>query len=186
MDIDPTSGRVAQARWAPSPHCDARPGGEPPSLLVVHCISLPEGVYGTPYVEDLFLGQLDLDVHPSFASLDGVRVAAHLFIDRRGQLTQYVSMNERAWHAGESRFEGRRRVNDFSVGVELEGTVTTTFTDAQYCALARVHHGLRSAYRTMQGRPVVGHSDIAPGRKDDPGSGFDWLRWSAMAGLETV
>jgi AmpD protein len=186
LDIDPISGRVAQAHWRSSPHFNARPGGESPSLLVVHCISLPEGVYGTPYVDDLFMGQLDTGAHPSFASLDGVRVSAHLFISRRGVLTQYVSLNERAWHAGASEFEGRSDVNDFSVGVELEGTVTDPFTTAQYACLAQLHHGLRAAYRSMDGRPAVGHSDIAPDRKQDPGSGFDWLRWSAMAGVENV
>lgn len=186
LDIDPISGRVAQARWVSSPHFNARPYGELPTLLVVHCISLPEGVYATPYIDDLFTGRLDLTAHPSFRSLDGVRVSAHLFIGRRGALTQYVSINDRAWHAGVSEFEGRSDVNDFSVGVELEGTVTEPFTAAQYRCLARLHHGLRAAYRSMDGRPVVGHSDIAPDRKQDPGSGFDWLRWSTMAGVETV
>lgn len=186
LDIDLTSGRVSEARWTPSPHFDRRPHGELPSLLVVHCISLPEGHYATGYVDDLFLGRLDTDAHPSFAALAGVRVSAHLFISREGALTQFVALSERAWHAGESSFEGRDNVNDFSIGVELEGTVDTPYTTAQYGRLAQVHHGLRAAYRSMDGRPVVGHSDIAPGRKQDPGVGFDWPRWSAMAGLETV
>ncbi|MFK7887399.1 MAG: 1,6-anhydro-N-acetylmuramyl-L-alanine amidase AmpD [Gammaproteobacteria bacterium] len=186
IDIDLITGRVAEARWRPSPHYNARPGGELPSLLVVHSISLPEGQYGTPFVDDLFLGRLNTAAHPTFASLEGVRVSAHLLVARNGELTQYVSLNERAWHAGESRFDGRDDVNDFSIGVELEGTVVAPFTTAQYCRLAQVHRGLRAAYRSIDGRPVVGHSDIAPERKQDPGTGFDWLRWSTMAGVQTV
>ena len=178
--VDPTSGRVPEARWAPSPHCNARPDGMRPELVVVHSISLPPGRYGGPYIDDLFLGRLDVRAHRSFRSLRRLRVSAHLMIRRNGALVQYVSLNDRAWHAGESEFEGRMNCNDFSIGIELEGSDGTPFRAAQYRRLAALHAGLVHAYPALDAQPVVGHCDIAPGRKTDPGPLFDWVGFRAL------
>lgn len=170
-----------RARRLPSPHCDARPEGVAIELLVVHCISLPEGEYGTSCVDDLFLGRLDTAAHPSFAGLAGLRVSSHFFIDRRGRLTQYVACGDRAWHAGVSHFRGRERCNDFSIGVELEGTDHDRYTARQYRALAALTRALWRRYPTLAA--VRGHEEIAPGRKTDPGPHFDWARYLREAGL---
>lgn len=170
---------LPHARQHTSPHCDARPDGEV-SLLVIHNISLPAGQWGTPYVYDLFMGTLDTTAHPSFASLEGVRVSAHVFIDRQGHITQFVPFDKRAWHAGQSVFEGRERCNDFSIGIELEGSDTAAFTDAQYVALTEVTHMIQRMYPAITRTRIVGHSDIAPGRKTDPGPQFDWERFFGL------
>ncbi|TMP88917.1 1,6-anhydro-N-acetylmuramyl-L-alanine amidase AmpD [Pseudoalteromonas ruthenica] len=172
MDIDDL-GVCKQAQQLPCSHYDERPQSEV-SLLVIHCISLPEGQYSTPYIDDLFAGQIDCQAHPSFSSLAGVSVSAHCLIDRDGKLRQYVPFTQRAWHAGVSQFEGRQRCNDFSIGIELEGTDKSTYTQAQYLTLAQLTKSLLRTYPHLNRQRIVGHSDIAPGRKTDPGEGFDW------------
>lgn len=188
--VDPISGRVPEARWSPSPHCDARPPGVTPDLIVVHSISLPPGRFGGPFVDQLFRGVIDVADDPSFASLQGLRVSAHLLLRRNGALVQFVSLNERAWHAGPSRFGEREQCNDFSIGIELEGSDGTPFRALQYVRLADVCRGLREAYPALATNPVVGHNHIAPGRKTDPGPLFDWpgfrarlVPWAESAGV---
>ena len=167
-------GWLDGARAVPSPHRDARPAGAAIDLLVVHHISLPPGRFSGDSIERLFTGLLDPDAHPYFAQLRGLRVSAHFLIRRRGELLQFVGCDERAWHAGASAFLGRERCNDFSIGVELEGDAFTRFTQAQYRRLAALTALLCERHRL---RWVAGHSDIAPGRKDDPGPFFDWTRY---------
>ncbi len=145
--------------------------------MVIHNISLPAGCFGLPYIEQLFLGTLDTEVDPSFAELKGLEVSAHFLIRRDGELRQYVSVDQRAWHAGVSNFAGRSGCNDFAVGIELEGTDDSGFTEAQYHKLITLSQSLRLAYPDITKERIVGHSDIAPGRKTDPGPGFDWQRY---------
>ena len=174
MTADPlVGGWLASARRIPSPNFDARPGGEVPSLIVVHAISLPPDHFGGPGVEQLFTNTLDPGEHPYYATICHLRVSAHFFIRRDGELIQFVSADERAWHAGVSCWDGRERCNDFSIGIELEGCDTQPFELPQYARLAELLAILRSAYPI---EVVVGHSDIAPGRKTDPGPCFDWAR----------
>ncbi len=163
-----------------SPHWDARPAGSVVDLLVLHNITLPPGDFGGDHVAALFSGTLDLAAHPFFATLAGVRVSAHVLIERDGRITQFVSCHDRAWHAGASSHRGRPRCNDFSIGVELEGTDFTPFIAAQYDVLARVTAALRHALPLAC---AAGHSDIAQDRKTDPGPFFDWARFSADTGL---
>ncbi len=159
-----------------SPNCDARPPGVEIEVLVIHSISLPEGCYGGPDVERLFMNALD--VSPGgYPDLKGLRVSAHLFIRRDGEVVQFVPFEERAWHAGVSRCEGRERVNDFSVGIELEGTDHGPFEEAQYRSLVAVSEALLQRYPAINTERLYGHSDIAPGRKTDPGPYFDWGRY---------
>jgi AmpD protein len=169
-------GRVTGARFLPSPHSDARPEGVAIELLIVHNISLPPFEFGGHWIEDLFLGRLDHAAHPYFDALRGLRVSAHLLVRRDGELIQFVPCAARAWHAGVSSWRGRDRCNDFSVGIELEGADTVPYTDAQYAALAAVTRALLARYPI---RDIVGHSDVAPGRKTDPGPAFDWGRFRA-------
>lgn len=165
------AGWCSQALCARSPNCDARPAGVAIDLLVIHNISLPPGRFGGPYIADLFGNCLDYDAHPDFDSLRTLRVSSHFLIRRDGVLMQFVSANERAWHAGKSSFAGRERCNDFSIGVELEGTDFEAFTAVQYAALVQLTHALRTVYPLTD---VAGHEHIAPGRKTDPGPFFDW------------
>lgn len=169
--------RLIAARQFDSPHYDARPTSTDISLLVVHCISLPEGDYGTPYVEQLFMGTLETSAGSPFQYLDGLRVSAHLVIRRDGSIEQYVPFNQRAWHAGKSSFCGRTRCNDYSIGIELEGTDKDEYTDCQYDQLVAITAALLAHYPDMRRNRIVGHQDIAPGRKTDPGQGFDWQRY---------
>lgn len=162
-----------------SPNQDARPAPADVSLLVVHGISLPPGEFGGPWIEALFTNRLDFGAHPYFAGLRNLRVSSHLVIRRDGEIVQYVPFHARAWHAGASRFAGRERCNDFSVGVELEGADTVPYADAQYAALAAVARALMRAYPRITPERIAGHSDIAPGRKTDPGPAFDWTRFRA-------
>nr|WP_284500163.1 1,6-anhydro-N-acetylmuramyl-L-alanine amidase AmpD [Microbulbifer sp. GX H0434] len=178
------SGWLAGARRVPSPHCNDRPEGCPVDLLVVHCISLPPGEYGGAHIDAFFLGQLDIDAHPYFAEIAALRVSAHILIDRNGVVTQYVPLDRRAWHAGQSEFNGRCNCNDFSIGIELEGLDTDSYTDAQYAALAEVTAAIQAEYPRITRDNITGHSDIAPGRKLDPGPGFDWQRY--YRGLDQV
>ncbi|ELY5803731.1 1,6-anhydro-N-acetylmuramyl-L-alanine amidase AmpD [Cronobacter sakazakii] len=172
-------GWLLDARHAPSPHHDCRPEDEAPSLLVVHNISLPPGEFGGPWIDALFAGTLDPQAHPYFAGIAHLRVSAHCLIRRDGEIVQYVPFNKRAWHAGVSCYEGRERCNDFSIGIELEGTDTEPYTDAQYRQLAAVTRTLISLYPAMKSH-MTGHSDIAPERKTDPGPAFDWPRFRAL------
>ena len=160
----------------PSPNQDARPDGTDPSMIVVHGISLPPGEFGGPEIEALFTNRLDWDAHPYFGEIRGMEVSAHLLIRRDGTVIQFVSFAERAWHAGESCFRGHQRCNDFSIGVELEGEDETPYDDRQYPVLQAVIRALCIAYPGISPREVAGHSDIAPGRKTDPGPAFDWFR----------
>ncbi len=177
MHIDPETGLLDIARHAPSPNADARPDATDISLIVVHCISLPPGEFdaGSDWIERFFCNDLPRDAHPYFAEICDMRVSAHVLIRRDGGVVQFVPFHRRAWHAGASSYNGRERCNDFSVGIELEGTDDDPFEDAQYDALAQLVTALRQTYPRI-GDNITGHSDIAPGRKTDPGSGFDWPR----------
>lgn len=172
-------GRVEGARFIASPNCDARPAGGDISLLVIHNISLPPGEYGGEGIIELFTNRLDPAAHPYYAGIAGLRVSSHFLIRRDGELIQFVPCSERAWHAGVSSWNGRERCNDFSIGVELEGSDHEPFTAAQYDTLARLTRALKTAYPITD---VVGHSDIAPGRKTDPGPHFDWARYRGDIG----
>ncbi len=171
---------VDDAGWWPlaqrydSPHFDERPDPADITLLVIHNISLPAGQFGGPHVSDLFTGRLDYNADPSFADLRGLRVSSHFFIRRDGRVLQYVAANARAWHAGRSEFCGREKCNDFSIGIELEGTDDTPFEAAQYEALAVLTLALQQRYPLAD---VLGHEHIAPGRKTDPGVWFDWSHY---------
>jgi AmpD protein len=166
-------GRVTGIRQVDSPNWDERPAGESITLLVVHSISLPPGCFLGDAVERLFTNRLDAAAHPYYEKLAGIRVSAHFFIRRGGTTVQFVPVGRRAWHAGESSWKGRARCNDFSVGVELEGVDDGPYTDAQYRRLARLVRALRTALPLQD---LAAHSDIAPGRKTDPGPRFDWPR----------
>ena len=161
-------------RQVASPNCDARPAGVLPELIVVHGISLPPGEFGGPWIDRLFTNTLPPEEHPYFAQIGAMRVSPHLCIRRDGSATQYVSFDRRAWHAGQSCYEGRAACNDFSIGVELEGSDTLPYETVQYRVLADVVAALCRAYPTLAPTRLVGHSDIAPGRKTDPGPAFDW------------
>ncbi len=176
LHINPTDGLIREARFNASPNYDDRPPSMTPELLVVHSISLPPGEYGGAYIRDFFQNRLDVNAHPYFEEIQNLRVSAHALISRNGELTQFVPLHQRAWHAGESEFEGRTRCNDFSIGIELEGTDDTPFRTVQYWKLALLIHAMRETYPSMADCPVVGHSDIAPGRKTDPGTEFEWTR----------
>ena len=174
-----TAGWLAGARRVVSPNADARPPDVTVDAVVIHSISLPPGQYGGGAIEQLFTNQLDPHGHPYFAQIAGLRVSAHLLIRRDGALVQFVGLDDRAWHAGVSELAGRTRCNDFAIGIELEGTDTDTFTEAQYAALSDVTRRIRAAYPAITPDRIVGHSDVAPGRKTDPGIGFDWARYRA-------
>jgi AmpD protein len=176
MKIDPATGLLIGARQVLSPHSDARPAGALPELLVVHGISLPPGEFGGPWIDRLFTGTLPADAHPYFRTIAMQRVSAHALIRRDGQIAQYVPFGERAWHAGQSAWQGRSACNDFSIGIELEGTDDTAYTAAQYQALAGLIAALLTAYPSLSQQAIVGHSDVAPGRKSDPGPWFEWPR----------
>ncbi|MCG8156222.1 1,6-anhydro-N-acetylmuramyl-L-alanine amidase AmpD [Brenneria goodwinii] len=167
------NGWLSEIKHVPSSHCDSRPDNEAPSLLVIHNISLPPGEFGGPYIDQLFTATLDPAAHPYFSDISHLRVSAHCLIRRDGQIIQYVPFHQRAWHAGISVFEGRDRCNDFSIGIELEGTDTLPFTTKQYSQLVAITRLLIGAYPITPSR-ITGHSDIAPGRKTDPGPAFDW------------
>jgi N-acetyl-anhydromuramoyl-L-alanine amidase len=176
LQVDLDNGLMRGARQIASPNHDSRPAGVEADLIVVHGISLPPGEYGGPWIDRLFTNTLPADVHPYFAEIGVLRVSSHLAVTRDGAVTQYVRFTDRAWHAGRSSFEGREACNDFSVGVELEGTDTQPYTAAQYDRLAEIVAALCAAYPRLSPARLVGHSDIAPGRKTDPGPAFDWPR----------
>lgn len=175
--VDCVTGLISGARHLSSPHCDARPAGTEIDLLVIHGISLPPGEFGGEWIERLFMGTLPQEAHPYFATIQNLRVSAHLLIRRDGELLQFVPFQRRAWHAGSSVFQGREACNDFSIGIELEGCDDVSYTAAQYAKLAVVTHAIMAAYPDITPARIVGHSDIAPGRKTDPGSAFDWAHF---------
>jgi len=158
----------------PSPNCDARPAGSEVSLIVIHGISLPPGQYGGPEIDRLFTNRLDAAAHPYFAAIAGLRVSTHLLIRRDGELVQYVPFTLRAWHAGESCYDGCSACNDFSIGIELEGQDHEAYTAIQYEQLAAVLQILIETFPRLSAERIAGHSDVAPGRKTDPGPAFDW------------
>lgn len=168
---------LLEAEFRRSPHHDERPEGACPELLVVHGISLPPGEFGGPGIDQLFRGHLDPGEHPYYAKIAGLRVSSHLLIRRDGSLVQYVPFDRRAWHAGESEWCGRRCCNDFAIGIELEGTDEIPYTEAQYEQLALCSVALVTHYEGLASEAIVGHCDIAPGRKTDPGPAFDWNRF---------
>jgi len=164
----------------PCPFYDERPDEHDVNLLVVHNISLPAGEFGTEHVDALFTGNINCKAHPSFVDLEGLKVSAHCFIRRDGQVLQYVPFNKRAWHAGVSEYKGRACCNDFSIGIELEGTDTTPYTDAQYVTLVESSRYIMQLYPKITTSGIVGHCDIAPGRKTDPGEAFDWQKFLTL------
>jgi AmpD protein len=176
FSVDPVTGLLTGARQVLSPFWDERPAGNLPELIIVHGISLPPGEYGGPWIDQLFTGNLGPGPHPYFAEVAPLRVSAHVLIRRDGQVVQYVPFGARAWHAGVSSYAGRSACNDFSIGIELEGTDETPYADAQYAALAGVIRAACAAFPTLSRERIVGHSDVAPGRKTDPGAAFDWAR----------
>ena len=172
--------RLNEALQIESPNQDERPDSRAIGLLVIHCISLPPEQFEGNYIDDLFCNRLNPDEHPYFAEIHQLKVSAHLLIRRDGSLRQYVPFNRRAWHAGISRFEGRERCNDFSIGIELEGSVNQPYTDAQYQQLAAVTQLILIEYPDITVDRITGHSDIAPERKTDPGPFFDWQRYKGL------
>ena len=170
-------GLIEGARYIESPNCDDRPEGSAVELIVIHAISLPPGEFGGDGIVDLFTNRLDPAGHPYYAQIAGLRVSAHFLIRRHGSVIQFVPASRRAWHAGESTWRGRSRCNDFSIGIELEGSDDVPFEDVQYVAAARLTAVLRSCFPVAD---IAGHSDIAPGRKTDPGPYFDWIRYRTL------
>jgi AmpD protein len=180
MRVDPTSGLVEGARYVHSPNQDERPAGVEPELVVVHGISLPPGELGGPWIDHLFTNRLDPEAHPYFREIADLRVSAHLLIRRDGELVQYVPIHRRARHAGVSRWRGREAVNDFSIGVELEGTDELPYEEVQYRRLAELVRALAELYPKITRDRIAGHSEVAPDRKTDPGPAFDWERLRSL------
>lgn len=179
--------RLPRARRVPSPNWDERPVGTRVDLLVIHGVSLPPGEFGGPWIDALFQNRLDPQAHPYFGPIAGLKVSSHLLIRRDGELIQYVDLTKRAWHAGVSSFQGRERCNDFSIGIELEGTDDLPYASSQYQVLAEVSRAILTRFPAITLDRIVGHSDIAPGRKTDPGPAFDWERYRRLlaAGMLT-
>ena len=180
MYIEATTGLLSNARHVPSPNCNDRPLGVVVDLLVVHNISLPPGEFGHPYIDDFFTNKLDPSLHPYFTEIALLTVSSHCLIRRSGEIVQYVPFHKRAWHAGVSRFQDREDCNDFSIGIELEGTDHIPYTNEQYQVLAQVIEVLQNSYPLITQDRIVGHQTIAPTRKTDPGPAFDWSRLSAL------
>jgi AmpD protein len=174
--VSPGAGLIRPATQCPSPNQDERPPGATTELVVIHSISLPPGEFGGPHIQSLFTNCLDCNDHPYFMEIEGLRVSAHLLIRRDGEVIQFVPFERRAWHAGESTYRGRSCCNDYSIGIELEGTDDTPYTDEQYGQLIKVLKAIFISYPQISAREIAGHSDVAPGRKTDPGPAFDWLR----------
>ncbi len=173
------NGLLQEAAFHPSPNCDERPEGIAIDLIVIHNISLPPGEFGGEWMTDLFLNRLDPQIHPYFRGIAQMRVSSHLLIRRTGKLIQYVPLQLRAWHAGDSSFKERRVCNDFSIGIELEGTDDTAYPDEQYSRLIDVTREIIQSYPLITPNRIVGHCDIAPRRKSDPGPLFDWQRYQS-------
>jgi AmpD protein len=168
---------LSDAHYLPSPNHDERPPGTTPDLLVIHNISLPPDEYGGPWITDLFLNRLDPSAHPYFAAIHGLRVSAHALVRRNGEVLQFVSLEKRAWHAGESCFGSRTNCNDYSIGIELEGSDETPYSNAQYRSLSRITREIMQQYPAITPERITGHEHIAPKRKTDPGPAFDWERY---------
>lgn len=173
---------LSTANQIPSPNFDDRPDVDDINLIVIHCISLPPGEFGNTCIDQLFCNQLDPDEHPYFKEIQQLTVSSHVVIKRTGEVNQYVPFDKRAWHAGQSSYEGRERCNDFSIGIELEGTETIPYTEAQYWQLAEAVKALLNTYAGLSKDRITGHSDIAPGRKTDPGESFDWQKFYRLLG----
>lgn len=180
MKIATASGLLDNATQVPSPNCDERPAQTLIDLIVIHGISLPPREYGGTYIDALFTNCLDAQAHPYFQTIHTNKVSAHVLIRRDGAMIQYVPFHLRAWHAGESCFEGRTRCNDFSIGIELEGSDDEPYQPAQYTSLAALLTSLLASYPTLSAQRIVGHCDIAPGRKTDPGPSFDWQQLRSL------
>lgn len=184
MNFAIDAGWLRPARHLPSPNHDERPPQCDIDLLVIHGISLPPGEFGGPWIDALFTNGLDPGAHPYFREISALRVSSHLLIRRDGEVVQYVPFERRAWHAGASCYGDRERCNDFSIGIELEGCDDQPYSEAQYAVLAAVTRTLMRAYPGIDASHIVGHSDIAPGRKTDPGPHFDWLHYRALLSRE--
>jgi AmpD protein len=182
LRIDPATGLTIGVRQVLTSHYEPRPGGIAPDLILIHGISLPPGDFGGPWIDRLFTGNLPRDAHPFFATIPPGRVSTHVLIRRDGEIVQYVPFGERAWHAGRSEYRGRKECNDFSVGVELEGTDDLPYEAVQYDRLVALIEALLVAYPSLSREHIIGHSDVAPGRKTDPGESFDWGRLRAALG----
>jgi AmpD protein len=176
LDPDPATGLLGGARQVPSPNCDERPPGVEPDLIILHGISLPPGEFGGPWIDQLFTNRLPVGAHPYFEEIAALRVSAHILVRRDGEAVQYVPFHQRAWHAGVSSWAGRERCNDYSIGIEIEGTDASAYEEAQYATVVALIVELCRAYPSLSIERVVGHSDVAPGRKSDPGIAFDWPR----------
>jgi AmpD protein len=176
---------LADTQYIASPNCNEYADKDDISLLVIHSISLPPGVFGGDEIVELFTNTLDPNAHPYFKEIEGLKVSAHCLIRRDGTCIQFVPFNKRAWHAGTSKFQGRTHCNDYSLGIELEGTPDSTFMEAQYQTLARLTEALVKHYPKITRQRIVGHSDIAPGRKADPGKKFDWKKYFDLLDFNT-
>jgi N-acetyl-anhydromuramoyl-L-alanine amidase len=186
MKIDLTTNLLTAATYLPSPHCNERAPNTLIDLVVVHGISLPPGEFGTGVIEKFFCGTLPATTEAYYEPIKDLRVAAHLLISRSGDITQFVPFDRRAWHAGVSEFAGRTNCNDFSIGIELEGTDEIPYEDIQYEKLTAVLRALMLAYPAITYDRIVGHEDVAPGRKTDPGPSFDWARLEGLGSLDSV
>ncbi|MGD8642357.1 MAG: 1,6-anhydro-N-acetylmuramyl-L-alanine amidase AmpD [Gammaproteobacteria bacterium] len=185
MKIDKRTGLLDQARHVDSPNCDDRPDETDISLIVVHGISLPPGEFGGPWVDALFTNSLNPEEHEYFREIHQLEVSSHLLIRRDGEIVQYVPFHKRAWHAGQSSYQNRQRCNDFSIGIELEGTDDQSYEQAQYEQLAKVIDVLCNTYASLNTQHIAGHCDIAPGRKTDPGPAFDWNKFRDLLSQQT-
>lgn len=185
MKIDLKTGLLTDTLYHASPNHDDRPESEEVDLLVIHSISLPPGVFGGSEIKDFFLNQLDCDKHHFFKQISHLKVSSHLLIRRDGEIVQFVPFHKRAWHAGESFFRGREKCNDFSIGIELEGLDTIPYTQAQYQALVECTHAIMQGFPKIHLDQIVGHDEIAPGRKTDPGPQFDWQYYRNKLSIKT-
>ncbi|SVA77016.1 uncharacterized protein METZ01_LOCUS129870 [marine metagenome] len=172
-----TNHRLDQAEFIESPNFSERPEGVDPSLIVVHNISLPPGRFGGDFIKQFFVNSLNSELHPYFKEISDLRVSSHLLIERDGNIIQFVEFNKSAWHAGVSEYEGQKDCNDFSIGIELEGTDSDPYQDIQYSILSGISECLMGSYLEINKERIIGHADIAPDRKTDPGDSFDWLRF---------
>jgi len=186
LRVHVATGMLEGVRLVLSPHCDARPNGVDADLIVIHGVSLPPGQFGGPWIERLFAGSLPREGHPYFAEVSGMRVSSHLLVRRDGEIVQFVPFQLRAWHAGASEYQGRTACNDFSIGIELEGADDVPYEAAQYESAAAVIRALLAAYPQLASGRIAGHSDIAPGRKTDPGPAFDWGTLRTLIGSGTT
>ena len=185
MKIDAETGLLDSARQVESPNFDERPNGAQPDLIIVHGISLPPEKYGGPWIDQLFTNTLDPNEHPYFQEIYQFEVSSHVLIRRTGEIIQYVPFHMRAWHAGKSNYQGRERCNDFSIGIELEGCDDQAYDENQYPQLATLINALIEAYPNLSIKHLVGHCDVAPGRKTDPGPSFEWTKLHDLLGNYT-